>query len=156
FRLGFGGAREYYGVQPDLACYAKVIGGGYPLAAVWGRAEIMAPTDPRRRDPGRVQVRGTLSGNPVGCVAGVATIGGLRRPGNSDRVHELGARLRAGLSAAAGRQRVALQVFGDGPVVGVAFTDQPVVDYGSILASDHTRLIRVGVEMLRRGILVHI
>ena len=156
FRLAFGGAREYHGVQPDLIAYAKIIGGGYPLAAVWGREEIMEPSDPRRKDAARVQVRGTLSGNPVSTIAGLATLAELRRPGVYDRLHASGRRLREGLRAAAARQHVPLQVVGEGPLVGLALTDEPLVDYGGVLAGDRARLARIGVEMLRRGILVNI
>ena len=156
FRLGFGGAREFYGLQPDLACYAKILGGGYPLSAIWGRSDLLAASDPRRRDPGRVQVRGTLNGNPVGCVAGLTTIAELCRPGNYARLHELGQRLRSGLMAAAARQRLPLQVFGDGPLAGIAISDTPIIDYGGILASDRSRLAKMGIELLRRGILVNL
>jgi glutamate-1-semialdehyde 2,1-aminomutase len=141
FRLAFGGAREYYGVRPDLAAYAKIIGGGYPLAAVWGREEIMAPSDPRRKDAARVQLRGTLSGNPVSTAAGLATIEQLRRPG---------------VASAAQRQGVPLQVVGEGPIAAVSFTDEPLVDYHGIVASDKARLRAVQVELLRRGIFVNL
>jgi glutamate-1-semialdehyde 2,1-aminomutase len=156
FRLAFGGAREYYGVQPDLAAYAKIIGGGLPLGAIWGRTEIMAPADPRRRDPARVQVRGTLSGNPLSASAGLATIAELRKPGAYERLHALGQRLREGLAAAARRQRTPLQVMGEGPLAAVVLSDRPVTDYLGVASGDRARLSRVGVEMLKRGILVNL
>jgi glutamate-1-semialdehyde 2,1-aminomutase len=156
FRLAFGGAREFYGVQPDLAAYAKIIGGGFPLSAIWGQRAVMAAADPLRRDAGRVQIRGTLSGNPLAAAAGLATIEQLRHPGVYDRLHALGARLRQGLVAAAGRQHVPLQVVGDGPLAAISFTDQPLVDYRGVVEGDKARLTRVGAEMIRRGILVNL
>src|SRR5947208_9983389 len=79
FRLAYGGAQEYYGVIPDLATYAKAIGGGYPLAAVCGRQDIMELTDPQGRERGTYSVLGgTLSGNSVAAAAGLATLEQLR------------------------------------------------------------------------------
>ena len=156
FRLAYGGAREYYGVQPDLAAYAKIIGGGFPIGAICGRRDIMAAADPLRKDSQRVQIRGTLSGNPVSATAGLATLAQLRQAGVYERLHELGQRMRAGLAAAAARVRVPLQVVGDGPLAAVAFTDEPVVDYRGVAAGDRARLSAVGVEMIRRGILVNL
>jgi glutamate-1-semialdehyde 2,1-aminomutase len=156
FRLAFGGAREYYGVRPDLAAYAKIIGGGYPLAAVWGREDLMAPSDPRRKDAARVQLRGTLNGNPVSATAGLTTLAQLRQPGVYDRLHALGRRLRAGLAAAAQRQGIPLQVVGEGPLAAISFTDQPLVNYHAIAAGDKTRLRAVQVDLLRRGVLVNL
>jgi glutamate-1-semialdehyde 2,1-aminomutase len=156
FRLAYGGAREYYGVQPDLATYAKIIGGGYPAAAIWGRQDIMAAADPGRKDAARVQVRGTLSGNPVSAVAGLATLAQLRQPGAYERLHQLGERLRLGLAAAAARVRVPLQVVGDGPLAAVSFTSEPVTDYRGVAEGDRARLTKVGAEMIRRGVLVNL
>jgi glutamate-1-semialdehyde 2,1-aminomutase len=156
FRLAYGGAREYYGVRADLATYAKIIGGGYPLAAIWGRQDVMAAADPERKDARRVQIRGTLSGNPVSASAGLATLAELRKPGTYEYLHQLGQRLRAGLAAAAARTRAAMQVVGDGPLAAISFTDQPVTDYRGVAAGDRGLLSRVGAEMIRRGILVNL
>ncbi len=82
FRLGWGGGQERYGVTPDLATYGKIIGGGYPLSAICGRREIMEQASPRRGgQPGYVFISGTLSGNPIGATAGLATLTELRQPG---------------------------------------------------------------------------
>lgn len=156
FRLAFGGAREYYNVRPDLIAYAKIIGGGFPLAAIWGREEIMAAADPRRTDAARVQIRGTLSGNPLSATAGLATLEQLRQPGVYERLHASGQRLRDGLRAAAARQGVPLQVVGAGPLAGLSITSEPLVDYRGVAEGDRARLGRVGFELLRRGILVNI
>src|SRR5262249_5276562 len=82
FRFAYGGAQEYYGVVPDLAAYGKIIGGGFPLAAVAGREEIMRHLAPEQeRAGGQVQQAGTLHGNPIACAAGLATPAEPRQPG---------------------------------------------------------------------------
>src|SRR5258708_21679522 len=87
FRLAYGGAQEYYGVTPDLCTLGKVIGGGFPLAAIAGRAEIMAHFDKAKVGDENFLVQiGTLSGNPVAAAAGLATIAILRRPGAYERL----------------------------------------------------------------------
>jgi glutamate-1-semialdehyde 2,1-aminomutase len=115
FRLGLGGAQELYGVVPDLATYGKAIGGGYPLAAVAGRRDVMeaiAPTDGSLP----AYVSGTLSGNPIAAVAGLATLDVLEERGTYERLFALGATLRSRLQDAfASAQRAAL-VIGVGPI----------------------------------------
>src|SRR5205823_11695853 len=124
FRLAWGGAQERYGVVPDLACYGKVIGGGYPLSAVVGREDLLRLADPGRKGRGRYCfLSGTLTGNPVACAAGLATLGVLRQAGVYERLRTLGERLAGGLRRAAADVDVPLQVLGDGPVLQVYFTD---------------------------------
>lgn len=130
FRLGPGGATERYGVGPDLFCFGKVAGGGLPLAAFGGRAEVMqllAPTGP-------VYQAGTLSGSPLATAAGLAVLDLLDEDAYlrlSGRVATLGEALRA----AAERVGVPLQVPVVGPLLGVAFAEQPVVDYAGAKAA---------------------
>ena len=94
FRLAYGGAQEYYGVVPDLCTLGKVIGGGFPLAAIAGRAEIMAHFDRAKVGDENFLVQiGTLSGNPVAAAAGLATLAILRRPGAYERIHATGREL---------------------------------------------------------------
>src|SRR5205814_8220197 len=82
FRVAWGGAQERYGVIPDLACYGKVIGCGYPLSAVVGKRELLQLADPRQKSQGTYCfLSGTLTGNPVSCAAGVATLQVLQHPG---------------------------------------------------------------------------
>ena len=98
FRLAYGGAQEYYGVVPDLCTLGKVIGGGFPLAAIAGRAEIMAHFDRGAvGDEGFLMQIGTLSGNPVAAAAGLATLEILRRPGAYDRLFATGRELMRNL-----------------------------------------------------------
>ncbi len=157
FRLAWGGAAEYYGVTPDLAAYGKIIGGGYPLAAVAGRPEILSLTAPEAAEAGRfVFLSGTLNGNPVACAAGFATLKELKGPGVYGRLHRLGQKLRAGFAEVARRRGVALRVLGDGPLAGVYFTPEPIRDQAGIERSDRARLWRLNAELLKAGILVNL
>ncbi len=95
FRLAYGGAQEYYDVVPDLAALGKTISGGYPLAVVVGRADIMDATNPERKGTsGFVHQSGTFSGNPVCAAAGLATVLELKKPGAYERLHHVGRTLR--------------------------------------------------------------
>jgi glutamate-1-semialdehyde 2,1-aminomutase len=154
FRLAYGGAQEYYGVVPDLAALGKVVGGGFPLAAVCGPAAIMRRFDPALEGTTEFIAQiGTLNGNPVAAAAGLATLAELRRPATYERLHRTGARLRDGLAAAVRRQGLAAQVTGEPPVFDVLFTDRPIVDYRATLTADRTRLAIFNEECLRRGVL---
>jgi glutamate-1-semialdehyde 2,1-aminomutase len=154
FRLAYGGAQEYYGVVPDLAALGKIVGGGFPLAAVCGPASIMRQFDPALDGtPEFIAQIGTLNGNPIAAVAGLATLAELRKPGTYDRLHRTGARLRDGLAAAVRRHRLAAQVTGEPPVFDVMFTDRPIVDYRATLTADRTRLAVFNEECLRQGVL---
>jgi glutamate-1-semialdehyde 2,1-aminomutase len=154
FRFAYGGAQEYYGVTPDLATYGKIIGGGFPLAAVAGRAEIMKGFDPRLDGSADfVSQVGTLNGNPVAAVAGLATLAELRKPGVYDRVRKIGGALMTGLADLVKRTGVTAQVVGEPTVFDIVFTDVPVVDYRATLTNDGARLRRFNAECLRRGVL---
>ncbi len=94
FRIAWGGAQEKYGVVPDLACYGKAVSGGFPLAAIAGRAEVMAVLDARSRPRADVVwATNTLNGNPVCAAAGCAALEVLAQPGVYDRLARIGARL---------------------------------------------------------------
>jgi glutamate-1-semialdehyde 2,1-aminomutase len=154
FRFAYGGAQEYYGVTPDLATYGKIIGGGFPLAAVAGRADIMKGFDPRLEGSGDfVSQVGTLNGNPVAAVAGLATLAELRKPGVYDRVRKIGGALMTGVRELVERTGVTAQVVGEPAVFDIVFTDVPVVDYRATLTNDSARLRRFNAECLRRGVL---
>ena len=92
FRFAWGGAQAYYGVTPDLCTLGKVIGGGFPLAAIAGKDEVMARFDRARTAPEQfVPQVGTLSGNPIAAAAGLATLHVLRRPGTYERLFDTAA-----------------------------------------------------------------
>lgn len=153
FRLAYGGAQEYFGVVPDIATYAKAIGGGYPLAAVCGRQDILALTNPQQRDNGAYAVLGgTLSGNPVAAAAGLATLAELRTPGIYDRLFATGDRLRAGIKQLADDLSIPVQIPGVGHVFQVFFTDRPIHNHADTLAADAPLAFRFGLELLKRGL----
>jgi glutamate-1-semialdehyde 2,1-aminomutase len=154
FRLAWGGAQERYGVVPDLACYGKVIGGGYPVSAVVGKGELLRQADPGRKGRGTYCfVSGTLTGNPVACAAGLATLGVLRQPGVYERLHAAGRRLAGGLRQAGTDAGVPLAVLGDGPVLQVYFTGPgPLRNHRDLLKADRDRAVRFGHELIRRGV----
>lgn len=157
FRVAWGGAQELYGVVPDLATYGKVIGGGYPVSAVAGRADIMDLANPRRAGaPDYVYFSGTLNGNAVGAVAGLATLRVLERPGTYERLREAGDYMRAQLRAITSRLGQPAQVVGAGPLFNVLFTDAPVVDYRTSLSADRALQRDLQQELLRRGVMVNL
>jgi len=153
FRLAYGGAQEYYGVVPDLACYGKVLAGGFPLGAVAGPGRIMRHFDPALEGTHDFVVQqGTLNGNPIAAVAGLATLTELRKPGTYERLHGMGTRVREGLAAAARKHGVVAQISGEAPVFDVLFTDRPITDYRSTLGADGGRIRRFNEDCLRRGL----
>ena len=132
FRLAYGGASERTGVRPDLWCFGKVIGGGLPLAAFAGRAELMEQLAP----VGPVYQAGTLSGNPLATAAGLAVLSLLDRSAYNELSARVG-RLAVGLSAALGP---GVQVPVAGPLLGIFFSSGPVTDYEGSVRSAGTGL----------------
>ena len=154
FRLAYGGAQEYYGVVPDLCTLGKVIGGGFPLAAIAGREEIMAHFDKNKVGDENFLVQiGTLSGNPVAAAAGLATMAILKRPGAYERIHATGRELMGALGDLLKRAGIAAQVSGEPPLFDVVFTDEPIRDYRSTLSGDPELMRRFNVLLRERGIL---
>ncbi|MGH7100179.1 MAG: aspartate aminotransferase family protein [Stellaceae bacterium] len=154
FRLAYGGAQEYYGVVPDLCTLGKVVGGGFPLAAIAGRAEIMAHFDRTRvgEDAFLPQI-GTLSGNPVAAAAGLATLAILKRPGTYERLFATGRELMESLKRLLERHGIAAQVTGEPPLFDLVFTAEPVRDYRGVLRGDAERMRRFNALLRQRGIL---
>jgi glutamate-1-semialdehyde 2,1-aminomutase len=154
FRLAYGGAQEYYGVVPDICTLGKVIGGGFPLAAIAGRAEIMAHFDRAKVGDENFLVQiGTLSGNPVAAAAGLATLAILRRPGAYERIHATGKELMGALGDLLKRAGVAAQISGEPPLWDVVFSPEPVRDYRTTLAGDADLMRRFNALVRERGIL---
>ena len=147
FRVGKGGAQEHYGVVPDLTCLGKIIGGGLPVGAYGGRAELMDQVSPA----GPVYQAGTLSGNPLAMAAGVWALKNLS-VNMYRRLEKLGSKLASGLSDAAWAAGVPLQVNGIGSVVTPFFTTEPVTDYMSATASDTDSYATFFRAMLAEGI----
>jgi glutamate-1-semialdehyde 2,1-aminomutase len=153
FRLAWGGAQEKYGVVPDLATYGKTIAGGYPMAAICGKKRLMDCSDPHRRnEPDSVIISGTLSGNPVGASAGLATLNELNKPGTYSKLYHLADILRKGVKEIANSLSIPVQIPGEGPVLSIYFTDQEIIDYSSTLKVDRERGYQLGVNLIKRGI----
>jgi len=148
FRVAAGGAQALYGVTPDLSCFGKVIGGGLPVGAYGGPAELMNRIAPE----GPVYQAGTLSGNPLAMRAGIETLDILAAPGTYERLEALSARLAQGLTASATAAGLAATVNRVGSMLTGFFTAGPVVDYTTATASDTKRYARFFHAMLGRGV----
>ncbi len=154
FRFAYGGAQEYYGVTPDLCTLGKIVGGGFALAAIAGRADIMKHFDRlAMTDEDFIFQVGTLSGNPVAAVAGLATLEVLKRPGTYDGVFANGRKLMDTLSELLKKYGVRAQVIGEPPLFDIIFTDQPVKDYRDTLKADTALQKRFNQALRARGIM---
>ena len=154
FRLAYGGAQEYYGVIPDLCTMGKIVGGGYPLAIVAGREELMSAFDPSARETGSfVPQIGTLNGNPVAAAAGLATLAELRKEGAYDKLHAFGARLKEGIAQVFSEAEIPVVVVGEAPIFGFMFTEQPVNDYRDTLKADAGKMVEFTRLLLDQGLL---
>jgi glutamate-1-semialdehyde 2,1-aminomutase len=143
FRVARGGAQERYGVAPDLTILGKVVGGGLPLAAFGGRADVMERLAPE----GDVYQAGTLSGNPLATAAGISVLRRLRDDGVYARLEELGARLQAGLEPYGTVQRV-------GAMATLFMTDGPVRSFADAGRADTGRYGALFRALLERGVYV--
>ena len=152
FRVAWGGAQERYGVRPDLTTLGKIIGGGLPVGAFGGRADIMNAYDPRRGGP-RISHGGTFNGNPVTMAAGVATLNALT-PEAYQRLDALGDRLRGGISRLLGATRRRGQVSGIGSLFCLHWTSTPLTDYRSSRPKDAQASLRVFLALLNEGIVL--
>ena len=154
FRLAYGGAQEYYGVTPDLCCMGKIMGGGYPLAVVMGRRDILSVYDPAASDSDSfVNQIGTLNGNPVACAAGLATLAELRKPGAYDRLHETGSKIRTAIVDVCNRNGIPVYLAGEDAIFDIYFTSQPVLNYRDTLTADTQMMGLFNGGLLERGIL---
>ncbi|WP_089719018.1 aspartate aminotransferase family protein [Candidatus Entotheonella palauensis] len=154
FRFAYGGAQEHYGVTPDLASVGKIVGGGYPLAAVVGKKEFMAPFVTPDADGMVVGQVGTLNGNPIAAAAGLATLRVLRQPGSYERLHAVGQQVREQLTATLREHGVAGQVIGDGPIFQLIFNERDSVHtYRDTLDHDTDKNRIFHDALLQNGIL---
>ncbi len=154
FRLAYGGAQELYGVVPDIAAFGKIVGGGYPLAAIAGRAEIMQAYDSTvtEKDDSIVQI-GTLNGNPIAATAGLATLAQMRKPGTYETLRATGKRLKTVLQDTLDQAEIPAKVVGDDTCFDVYFTDHEITTYRSTMSADAGMLKRFNKLLLDRGIL---
>ena len=148
FRLARGGAQERFGITPDLSCFGKVIGGGLPVGAFGGRAEIMDCLAPL----GPVYQAGTLSGNPIAMAAGLANLEMLGTDAPYQLLEERGAQLEAGLKAAAKSAGVPVTLNRCGSMFCAYFTGAPVHNVSDAMRSDRERFKQFFQGMLEEGI----
>ncbi len=148
FRLGRAGAQGHFGLQPDLTTFGKVIGGGLPVGAFGGRAEIMDHLAPL----GPVYQAGTLSGNPLAMAAGLATLRELESTDAFARLEHVGARLESGMKAVAAAHAVPMQFQRIGSMFCGYFTDRPVWSLTDALTSDRARFGTFFHAMLDQGV----
>lgn len=148
FRVAYGGAQELFGVEPDLTCLGKIIGGGLPVGAYGGRREIMEQVAPQ----GSVYQAGTLSGNPLAVTAGLTTLKILQQPGTYQELEAKAARLANGLAEAAAFSGARVTFNRVGSMLCTFFTDVEVVDYKSACRSDTASYAAFFRSMLDQGI----
>ena len=148
FRVGPGGAQERLDIRPDLTTLGKIVGGGFPVGAYGGRADLMRLVAPE----GPVYQAGTLSGNPVAMAAGLATLRQTERPGFYEALERRTARLVAGIGDAARRHGVAIAAGHAGSLWGVYFTAGPVRNFAEAKRSDTALFARWHRAALARGV----
>ncbi|KQW96408.1 glutamate-1-semialdehyde aminotransferase [Massilia sp. Root418] len=148
FRVGLGGAQELYGIKPDLTALGKVIGGGLPVAAFGGSAELMGKMAPL----GAVYQAGTLSGNPVAVAAGMTTLKIIQQPGFYDKLAASAKRLAAGLTAAAKEAGVTFCADAEGGMFGLYFSEVPPNNYAEMMAGDRAKFNTFFHAMLDEGV----
>jgi glutamate-1-semialdehyde 2,1-aminomutase len=154
FRFAYGGAQEYYGVVPDMCSLGKVVGGGYPLAAIAGNDAIMSHFDASRvAEDEFMQQIGTLSGNPIAAAAGRATLRVLREPGAYDRLHATGCKLKDGITELLKKTGTKAQVVGEPPLFDVFFTQEEVRDYRTLIRVDTAAQAKFNAAVCARGII---
>ena len=149
FRVARGGAQERYGIRPDLTTLGKVIGGGLPVGAYGGPADLMRRISPA----GPVYQAGTMSGHPLAMAAGLATLEAIERdPGLYDRLDALGGELERGMARVVSDRRDACRLARVGSMWTLFFTPDPVVDWTTAARADRARYGRFFHGMLRRGV----
>jgi glutamate-1-semialdehyde 2,1-aminomutase len=154
FRLTYGGAQSLYGVTPDMCTLGKLIGGGLPLAAIAGRADIMSHFDKEKVGADRFVMQiGTLSGNPLAAVAGLKTLEILRRPGQYEKLKGIGETLMQGIShclEAAGHE---VQIVGHPTLFDVVFTEKSVKNYRDYLDGTRNKAVDFEAYLKKKRIL---
>lgn len=148
FRLGWGGAQELYGIRPDLTCLGKIIGGGLPVGAVGGRADLMDLLAPL----GPVYQAGTLSGNPLAMAAGIASLVELQDRAVYQRLEQLGSHLEQATNLAAADQGIPVRFQRVGSMFCAYFADAPIWNLDDAMCSDRSRFSRFFHGMLDRGV----
>lgn len=151
FRLAYGGASQYFGIEPDMACFGKIIGGGLPVGAFGGKKEIMEMVSPL----GGVYQAGTLSGNPLAMFMGKSALNRLKNdPGIYDRLDTKARHLKEGLNQAIQENDIKAQITQVGSLLTLFFTDGDVTSYKGVMESDTDMYAKYFQGMLERGIML--
>ena len=154
FRLAYGGGQEFYGVTPDLCTVGKIMGGGFPLAAVTGRTDILSVYDRNVSDSDTyVNQIGTLNGNPIACAAGLATLAVMRESETYPKMHGAGAAIRTALIDICNETGVPVQSCGEDAIFDVYFSEEPISNYRDTLSADGAMMTRFNTGLLERGVL---
>ena len=154
FRFSYGGAQSVYGVTPDVCTLGKIIGGGFPLAAIAGKAALMAHFDKEKVGSERFLMQlGTLSGNPLAAVAGLKTLEILRRPGQYEKLYETGKTLMKGIDECLRSTEHAAQVIGHPTLFDVVFREEAVRNYRDARSGDRDKAARFNATLQANGIL---
>src|SRR5260370_3401310 len=148
FCVALGGMQERMDIAPDLTCFGKIIGGGFPVGAYGGRHEIMQHVAPI----GQMYQAGTLSGNPVAMAAGIAMLTELRKPGLYEVLERKTQILSQGLQKAIHDSGIPGQIQSITGLLCLFFTKEPVRDYATAKQSDTARFARYFWSMLARGV----
>ena len=151
-RVSLGGAQELYGIRPDLTTLGKIISGGFPMAAFGGRADIMALLDPRQGAPA-ISQSGTFNGAAVCCAAGVAGYGAIT-PAVQTHIDSLAQELRTRANALFQRLKIRAQMVGVGSLFNIHLTEEPILDYRSVLRGDRKILSLLAIALMNRGIFI--
>ena len=137
YRFAYGGAQEYYGVTPDICTLGKIIGGGFPLAAIAGRKDIMAHFDKSKvGSEGFLMQIGTLSGNPIASIAGLKTLEVLRRPGSYEKLRQNGQKIMDFTSIKLKEQGIDHKIVGDQTLFDILFTNSDILNYRDVQKND--------------------
>jgi glutamate-1-semialdehyde 2,1-aminomutase len=148
FRLAPGGAQELFHITPDLSCFGKIIGGGLPVGAFGGRAEIMDCLAPL----GPVYQAGTLSGNPLAMAAGLAALQELQSGGVYCKLEESARQLESGVREAAKSAGIPVQINSCGSMFCCYFADAPIHNVADAMRSDRARFAKFFHGMLQQGV----
>ena len=153
FRLAYGGAQEKYKTIPDLAAIGKIMAGGYPLAAVCGRKDLMDLFVPSETNQHYVNQQGTLNGMPVACVAGLATLNELKKPNTYKKLETTGKKLMEGIKSIFEHHNIPIQICGEPTIFDIAFTSEKISDYRSYISSNKNLMDKFNLLLLKNGIL---
>jgi glutamate-1-semialdehyde 2,1-aminomutase len=148
FRLGLGGAQEYYGVKPDITTLGKILGGGFPIGCIASTADIMRKMAPL----GNVYQAGTFNGNPISMTAGLAALTELEKEGTYEMLESQGSAMRKGLLQLSEDVGVETRVYGAGSMFQMYFTNEAITDYSSALRADKNLFLNYQRELLKQGV----